>query len=126
MAVFDCCPLPHCPFDFLRKLQTVYKPEANPFIALYYDFINQLAEQLPIKGFQIFRPIRWNSQKLPCFGQGIVPILLQERFFLPLGLAELLRQLVTLEFFIGPRIFVLTPDFEVVPPCIPDMRRGIL
>jgi hypothetical protein len=86
------CPigahLPHRPFHRLRQLQPVFQPEPDSDIALYNDFVNQLAEQLLIEGFQRFRTGFYCIQQLFGIVEDTAILLPYALFFLLLGVAD--------------------------------------
>mgnify|MGYP001481317861 FL=1 len=82
------------PFKVFGKFQPVDEPEDCCAVILNGDFLNQLAEQRPVKGHQQIRPFFQNVQKFLRALDRLIVLGAQNVGFLQLCLAALFSQLV--------------------------------
>ena len=82
------------PFKVFGKFQPVDEPEDCCAVILNGDFLNQLAEQRPVKGHKQIRPFFQNVQKFLRALDRLIVLGAQYAGFLQLCLAALFSQLV--------------------------------
>lgn len=82
------------PFKAFRQLQSVDESEGCCAVILNSDFLNQLAEQRPVKGHQQIRPFFQNVQKFLRARDRLIVLGAQNVGFFQLYLAALFSQLV--------------------------------